>query len=194
MRTTEQVLTDRFGTCIDLAVLYAACLEAAGLFPVIFITRGHAFGGYYTQEIHGEATLVTEANSVANLVELGTLAPVELTGLNPGSSLDFRQAKASATRILATPSPQFAALVDVRRARLEGIRPMPHFHAASDPVEDQQLVNAERPSSVRASTAMPSTSTRPRTFAASSKRRTTPRHDCGAGSGSCWTSACATRS
>src|SRR6478736_6669678 len=46
VRTTDQALADRFGTCIDLSVLYAACLEAAGLSPVIVITRNHAFAGF----------------------------------------------------------------------------------------------------------------------------------------------------
>ncbi len=145
VRTTEQVLTDRFGTCIDLSVLYAACLEAAGIFPVVFLIRGHAFAGYYTQDAHGETTLVTEPNTVSNLVELGILAPVELTGLNPGSGIEFRRARSIGAATIATKLDQFVALVDVRRAREEGIRPMPHFHTASDPVEDQRLVDEERP-------------------------------------------------
>jgi hypothetical protein len=46
VRTTTAVLQGRAGNCVDLAVTYAACLEAAGLHPLIWLTATHAFGGF----------------------------------------------------------------------------------------------------------------------------------------------------
>jgi hypothetical protein len=48
------VLTDGRGTCIDLALLIAACLELIGLHPVLFLLTGHAFVGYWTDEAKRE--------------------------------------------------------------------------------------------------------------------------------------------
>jgi hypothetical protein len=91
VRTTDQVLTDRFGTCIDLAVAYAACLEAAGLMPLIFLTSTHAFAGFYASELYGETATITARNTIANLIEIGQAHAVELTGVGPGAgSRDFR--------------------------------------------------------------------------------------------------------
>ncbi len=45
VRLPHKVLEEKKGTCLDLSVLYAACLEAAGLNPLIFIVKGHAFAG-----------------------------------------------------------------------------------------------------------------------------------------------------
>lgn len=48
LRTPEEVLRARRGTCIELALLLASCLEHIGIYPVIFLTTGHAFAGYWT--------------------------------------------------------------------------------------------------------------------------------------------------
>ncbi len=42
VRTTAAVLDGRLGNCLDLSVTYAACLEQAGLHPLIWLTRGVA--------------------------------------------------------------------------------------------------------------------------------------------------------
>ncbi|MEJ7900800.1 MAG: hypothetical protein WKF63_03090, partial [Thermomicrobiales bacterium] len=145
VRTTGQVLADHFGTCIDLAVLYAACVEAAGLFPLIFICRNHAFGGFYVEEITGETPTVTQPNSLVNLVELGLIAPVELTGLNPGSSVDFREARRIGAEYIQRRLDLVSTMIDIARSRIDGIRPMPHFTSSGEPAPDEREIAEERP-------------------------------------------------
>ena len=128
VRTTEQVLRDHFGTCIDLSVTYAACLEAAGLFPVIFLTADHAFPGYYATERWGDAATIDSANAMTNLVEIGAVQPVEMTGIGPGSnSLLYRAAAKRGTDYFREQFDRLRTMVDVSRARLDGIRPMHGF-------------------------------------------------------------------
>ncbi len=50
LRTPSQLLNERRGTCIDLALLLAACLEYVGMSPVLFLLSGHAFAGYWRSE------------------------------------------------------------------------------------------------------------------------------------------------
>jgi hypothetical protein len=50
LRTPSDVIEGRRGTCIDLALLLAACLEYIGIYPVIFLLTGHAFPGYWRSE------------------------------------------------------------------------------------------------------------------------------------------------
>ena len=47
LRSPEEVMSGGCGTCIDLALLFASCLEYIGLYPVIFLLKGHAFPGYW---------------------------------------------------------------------------------------------------------------------------------------------------
>lgn len=50
LRTPRQVLQQGRGTCIDLAVLLASCLEWIEVYPVIFMLQDHAFPGYWRSE------------------------------------------------------------------------------------------------------------------------------------------------
>jgi hypothetical protein len=50
LRTPSDVLNGGRGTCIDLALVLAACFEYIGVQPVIFLLTGHAFVGYWTSE------------------------------------------------------------------------------------------------------------------------------------------------
>lgn len=50
LRTPSQILQGKSATCIDLALLFCACLEYAGIFPVVFLIEGHAFPGYWRSE------------------------------------------------------------------------------------------------------------------------------------------------
>jgi hypothetical protein len=58
LRTPSETLNGARGTCIDLALLVAACLEFMDLKPVIFLLDGHAFPGYWGSEESRKQCLV----------------------------------------------------------------------------------------------------------------------------------------
>ena len=47
LRTPSEILASGSGTCIDLALLLAACLEYIDVYPVVVLLSGHAFVGYW---------------------------------------------------------------------------------------------------------------------------------------------------
>ena len=47
LRMPSTVRAHRAGTCIDLALLFAACLELIDVYPVIFLLKGHALPGWW---------------------------------------------------------------------------------------------------------------------------------------------------
>jgi hypothetical protein len=65
LRTPTAVLQGRRGTCIDLTLVIAACLEYIGLNPVIFLLNGHAFPGYWSCETRRNEVLTVEPPLVA---------------------------------------------------------------------------------------------------------------------------------
>ena len=67
IRTPEEILRARRGTCIELALLLAACWEHVGIYPVLLLIPGHAFTGYWASEAAWHAffdNLVKNAESL----------------------------------------------------------------------------------------------------------------------------------
>ncbi|MGH9200875.1 MAG: hypothetical protein ACRD2A_06530, partial [Vicinamibacterales bacterium] len=50
LRTPSDILVSNTGTCIDLALLVASCLEYIDIYPVLVLLEGHAFAGYWRSE------------------------------------------------------------------------------------------------------------------------------------------------
>ena len=50
LRTPSDILASNSGTCIDLALLLASCLEYIDIYPVVVLLSGHAFVGYWRSE------------------------------------------------------------------------------------------------------------------------------------------------
>ena len=57
IRTPSDVVNSAFGTCIDLALLTASCLEAVEIYPVVFLLVDHAFPGYWRTDAARDAFL-----------------------------------------------------------------------------------------------------------------------------------------
>ncbi|MSW52756.1 MAG: DUF4011 domain-containing protein, partial [Actinobacteria bacterium] len=141
VRTTAQVLDDRFGTCIDLAVAYAACLEQAGLYPVLWLVRGHAFAGFVRDGESGglPQAVLTEPNQLVNLVESGVVVPVEAAYYSDEKDHGFAGAVAIAKARFSDPD-ALRGLIAVTSARHDGIRPLPSHDelAAPEPRDEPQ--------------------------------------------------------
>ncbi|SNS94631.1 Part of AAA domain-containing protein [Asanoa hainanensis] len=152
VRTTAGVLDGRLGNCVDLSVTYAACLEQAGLRPLIWLTRGHAFAGFHLDEDRLDSTVVTEGNLLVSMVESGKAVPVELTGIGPGAeSFDFGAAVEAGVghfRVAA----DLLGVVDVYLAHRSGIRPMP----SADETAAQPTVSTGRAVAGQGSIDLPS--------------------------------------
>ena len=162
VRTTQEVLSERFGTCIDLSVTYAACCEAAGLYPIIVITATHAFPAFvavseleYALALGGEKgfeflgeMVVDNPNVIANLIETKTLIPVELCGVGPGKqSLSFRAAAKKAGDYVRSLFHELKSAVVIPQCRRARVLPLPGFLSGEDAasVEDKAVLRAERP-------------------------------------------------
>jgi hypothetical protein len=136
VRTTAQVLDERFGTCIDLAVTYAACVEQTGLHPLIWLVDGHAFTGFMLNEESLTHTSLTETNTMVNLFESHRAIAVEAMYYEQGPEGSFRNAMDAARRHFANPA-TLRAVIDVSTARRDGVRPLPT--AFEDTPEEEEV-------------------------------------------------------
>ena len=79
LRTPSDVILGRRGTCIDLALLLAACLEYVDIHPAIILLTGHAFPAYWrSTEAHENFVLANAAPP--------TTGTATTTGTTPGGS------------------------------------------------------------------------------------------------------------
>lgn len=85
LRTPSAILHERAGTCIDLSLLLAACLEYVDIHPFLVLGPGHAYVGYCRENRpHGERLIPIQDSE---------LAPP------PGQSLDNRRTPQASQRI-----------------------------------------------------------------------------------------------
>ncbi|HET8636540.1 MAG TPA: DUF4011 domain-containing protein, partial [Acidobacteriaceae bacterium] len=122
IRSPSQILEGRVGTCLDTALLFAAALEQAGLNPVLLLTRGHAFTGVWLQPQEFAQVLNEEASAVRKRMELQELLAFETTLVTQSPAPGFSVAVDLAQRQLT--DEDFVMAVDVRRARMQKLRPL----------------------------------------------------------------------
>jgi hypothetical protein len=125
VRGPSDILTRKVGTCLDLALLYASCLEQAGLNPLIVLLEGHAFTGFWLKDEEFSSPVVDDAQMLRKRHQLQEMILVEVTGLCGPSPARLKQAAAEGAKHIADDARKaFEAAIDVKRARKASIRPL----------------------------------------------------------------------
>lgn len=125
VRTPSQILDGRLATCLDTALLFAAALEQASLNPLLILTRGHAFVGVWLQPVEFAALVTDEAAALRRRFDLHDLVVFETTLATQATPASFSHAMAAARRQISEEADHgFEMAIDVRRARMQKIRPL----------------------------------------------------------------------
>ncbi|ADG07387.1 putative DNA helicase [Kyrpidia tusciae DSM 2912] len=126
VRLPDTMSTYRMGNCLDITLLFAACLEAAGLHPLIVFVQGHAFvGAWLVKETFPESVQDDISLLRKRLADgVGEICVVESTALTSKPPVPFEQAERLA-QIHLMEEEKFVCFVDVARSRADGIRPLP---------------------------------------------------------------------
>ncbi|WP_205215643.1 DUF4011 domain-containing protein [Azospirillum brasilense] len=130
VRGPSQVLDSGLATCLDSALLFAATLEHCGLNPLIVFTRGHAFAGVWLRREEFTTPVVDDVTALRKRAKLKELALFETTLATHRPCPSFAVAADHAFRqIEESVEDTFELAVDVRRARLQRIRPLANAEA-----------------------------------------------------------------
>lgn len=131
VRGPSDVLSRKVGTCLDLTLLYASCLEQAGLNPVLALTDGHAFVGIWLVDEDFSGLVIDDPQMLRKRVQLEEMVVVETTLLTGAHPARFKQAVEAAKKLIAEDAASpFELAIDVRRARSAKIRPLDLSSAA----------------------------------------------------------------
>ncbi|WP_019906761.1 DUF3320 domain-containing protein [Methylobacterium sp. 77] len=125
VRSPGVIVQRRLATCLDLTLLWAACCEQAGLNPLLILTRGHALIGLWLVDETLPETIGDDAQALRKRRDLQELILVETTILTADPPGLFADAVAAGGRLIeADAEAPLEIVLDLRRARLAGIRPL----------------------------------------------------------------------
>lgn len=126
VRLCDAVVQQKLGTCLDLTLFYASCLEAIGLHPILLLQQGHIFAGVWLEELSFSESVENDPSLITKRIAEGVneIAVVECTALVSGKNMSFDEAMYSAVSNLHALDP-LEYIIDVSRSRLSGIRPLP---------------------------------------------------------------------
>lgn len=127
VRLCDAVMQQKMGTCMDLSLLYASCLEAIGLNPILVLQPGHIFCALWLEKLSFPEPVQDDGSALTKRLANGVneIAVVETTALVAGRSLPFDEARRVAEQSLVGEHP-IDYLLDVSRARLSGVSPLPN--------------------------------------------------------------------
>ncbi|MGY4645719.1 DUF3320 domain-containing protein [Cellulomonas sp. URHB0016] len=133
VRTPQEVLEGRLGTCLDTTLTMAAVLEQAGINSTLWLLRGHIFLGYWRYDSSLSVVTSVEVDEIVNLVDLGLITLVETTMLTGGADgAPFDDATRAARSRLGGDLSDVLGVTDVRQARRTEIFPLPSRTVAGD--------------------------------------------------------------
>ena len=125
VRLCDELLRQKLGTCLDLTLCYAALLEAAGLHPLMVLKDGHIFAGVWLEDLSFPEAVQDDVSLVSKRLADGIdqIAVTECTALTSGKTISFDEAGELARKALT--AEDLICVIDVHRARLSGVRPLP---------------------------------------------------------------------
>lgn len=126
VRLCDDLFAQKMGTCLDLSLVYAGCLEAIGLYPMVILINSHAFIGCWLEEKCFPECVTDDCSAITKRFAMGIneICVVETTAFVAGSSTNFDNAVISGERNLNDPE-EFQMAIDIHRSRGSGITPLP---------------------------------------------------------------------
>lgn len=131
IRRPADIVEQRLATCLDLTLLLAAAFEAAGLYPLVLLFKGHSAIGVWLREKTLSNAIEGDLMEVRKAMALRELIVFETTGLAHRPPMQIGNAQQLVERRLDEDQRHdFVAAIDIRRSRSSGIMPL----ASHDPI------------------------------------------------------------
>lgn len=146
LRLLNTIQQEKFGNCIDISLLFAACLEAVDLNPILIIVRGHAFVGCWLQDDKFSEVINDDKTAITKRLSKGIreMAAVEATSVCKGNNIKFSDAL-NAGEAQLVQKEEFLLSVDIKRARTLRIRPLPLLtNSAGTQLDEEAIKQTEK--------------------------------------------------
>jgi len=133
IRLANEVIVEKLGNCMDLTLLFAACLEYIGLNTLLILEQGHIYlGVWLIPESHVRSVDDDVTFLLKKTVDgMADILVVESTAFAKAEEVPFEEAISIAFDSLNVKE-VFQMFMDVYRCRLEGFRPLPQLVKRDD--------------------------------------------------------------
>ncbi|MCH2089303.1 MAG: DUF4011 domain-containing protein, partial [Pseudoalteromonas sp.] len=136
IRLAADISQSKMAACLDSSVLFASCIEAMGLNPVVAITSGHAFAGAWLIDEKLPILCNDDPQDIRKRVDNRDLVLFETTLVTNASPVTFEQAKDHARNLLAEDKEEeFVMVLDIGQARAQSIKPLSTIEEAKAETE-----------------------------------------------------------
>jgi len=144
VRGPGQIVESGLATCLDLALLFCSVIEQAGLNPLLVFIRGHAFAGVWLKNEEFSTSVVDDITALRKRIKLKELVLFETTVATHRPAPNFSYAvQLGAQHIAEENEEAFELAVDIRRARLQRIKPLASAEAHSPAATVETTVAVE---------------------------------------------------
>lgn len=125
IRLSHDIAKNGLSTCLDTALLFASCLEQAGLNPIVVLLNGHALVGLWLIEQSFSSLTLTDPAELRNRLGLKDCILFETTLATNTTAVAFQKALAEGERKVSQDNEaEFIYAIDIRQARTRKIFPL----------------------------------------------------------------------
>jgi DNA polymerase III delta prime subunit len=125
VRLADNVLEHSMGNCLDLSLLLCSCLEHVGLRTVIVLFETHAIVGVWLNCMQSCEVVGYDSSDIIDACNDGEMLLIEPTSLTANAT--FEEACGKGESQMIDGQKDFKLYVDIKQARYNGVRPLPHF-------------------------------------------------------------------
>lgn len=126
IRLPDEIKSTGIAACLDLSLLFSACLEHIGLHPIIALTQGHACCGFWLIDESFPLLTNDDPMDIRKRIAAKDVVLFETTLATSDSPITFGQASEHADQIIAEDSEEdFVYIIDIKQARKRQIKPIP---------------------------------------------------------------------
>ncbi|EGQ62913.1 hypothetical protein GGI1_15833, partial [Acidithiobacillus sp. GGI-221] len=143
VRGPGQISESGLATCLDLALFFCSAIEQAGLNPLLVFTRGHVFAGVWLKNEEFSTSVVDDITALRKRIKLKELVLFETTVATHRPAPTFSYAvQLGAQHVAGDEEEAFELAVDIRRTRLQRIKPLAsaEAHAVVAPIETAPVI------------------------------------------------------
>ena len=147
VRLAADISHSRMAACLDSSLLFASCIEAMALNPVIAITKEHAFAGAWLIDEKLPILTNDDPQDVRKRVDNRDLVLFETTLVTNDSPVTFEQARDHARTLLAEElESKFVMVIDIAQARAQSIKPLSTVEEKKvEKTSDEETADLELP-------------------------------------------------
>jgi len=140
IRSPEQITKAGIATCMDMALFLSAAIEQCGLNPLIVFTKGHVFMGVWLKKEEFTTVVVDDITALRKRQKLNDLVLFESTLVTQNPCPSFKRAIEVGAQFLSeNKESEFELAIDIRRARLQRIKPLANDQKSQDSGERVEL-------------------------------------------------------